>query len=270
MLAVKELWAYRSLVFNLTQRELKGKYRKSALGWLWSLLNPASTLMIYSLVFGVFFKQIPPQSAYGSIHNFAVYLFTGLVVWNFFAAIANGSMSAMISAGPLLKKIYFPAEAPVVAAMLSALFQTVLESLILVAVMIAFGNISWTFFLMPVVIILIGIFAVGLGLLLSLMNVYFRDVGYLVGIALSLLFYCTPIIYRITLVPKRVRGWVPARAIIEANPLSNFVGAMRDLLYDLRMPSGGRWVAMFLWASCSIVIGLAVFSRRRFELSEEI
>ena len=109
-----EIWTYRGLVGNFAQRELRGKYKGSALGWFWSLLNPLATLGVYALVFGVFLKFSPPVAGNGELQNFAVYLFTGLVAWNFFHAVVTGSIGALAASGPLLKKIWFPPFAPVI------------------------------------------------------------------------------------------------------------------------------------------------------------
>ena len=270
MLALRELWAFRSLILNLTQRELKGRYRKSVLGWVWSLLNPASTLAIYTIVFGYFFKaKLDPNPA-DHLKSFTLYLFTGLVLWNLFSGVVNGSMGSLLNAGPLLKKIYFPAEAPVIANAATTLVQTGIESLILTVVMIIVGNAGWSFFLLPVIVTLLVLFAIGIGLLVGLANVYFRDVNYLIGIALSLLFYATPIIYSITIVPQRIWGWLPARAIINANPLTQFVYAARDVMYRRQVPNVGR-ISYLVIASCvSVAVGLWVFHFRRYEISEEV
>ena len=128
-----EIWTYRGLVGNFAQRELRGKYKGSALGWFWSLLNPLATLAVYALVFGFFLKFAPPVAGNGELKNFAVYLFTALVAWNFFYAVVTGSIGALAGSGPLLKKIYFPAFAPVIGGAGATLFQTGIEVGLLIA-----------------------------------------------------------------------------------------------------------------------------------------
>ena len=270
MLALRELWQFRSLILNLTQRELKGRYRKSLLGWVWSLLNPASTLAIYTIVFGYFFKAQLPKDPRDHLNSFTLYLFTGLVLWNFFSGVVNGAMGSLLNAGPLLKKIYFPAEAPVIANAITTLFQTAIEAAILIVVMVIVGNDSWTFLLLPIIIALLMLFAIGIGLLVGLANVYFRDVNYLIGIVLSLLFYATPVIYPITLVPIRIWGWLPARAIITANPLTQFVYSARDLMYRRQLPTLTRFSYIVVASFASFALGLYVFHFRRHEISEEV
>src|ERR1700730_14232974 len=215
--AVTDLWSYRGLIGTLAQRELKAKYKKSVLGWAWSLINPFATLLIYTLVFGTFLKIAPPVAGNGHLKSFALYLFAALILWNFFNAVIVGSMAALLGSGPLIKKVYFPAECTVIANTLATLLQAFIESLALCAVMVAFGNASPTFLFFPIILTFLVLFCLGVGLIASLINAYFRDVNYIVGIAMNLLFYATPIIYPLRIIPKN-SGGLPARTIISLNP----------------------------------------------------
>jgi ABC-2 type transport system permease protein len=267
--AVTELWSYRRLIGNLAQRELRSRYKKSVLGWAWSLINPAATLAIYTLVFGVFLKQTPPKAGNGQFASFGLYLFAALIMWNFFNGTVTGCIAALQGAGPLLKKVYFPAVCPGVAYTVTVLFQTAIESSIMVVIMVAVSNASWTFVLFPFVVVMMILFSLGLGLVLSIWNVYFRDIGYLVGIAMNLLFYATPIIYPLSLVPTEKWG-IPMRAIIRANPLTQFVEMSRDLFYLHRVPSLSAWLYTLVASVLTFLVGYALFQRRSFNVSEEL
>jgi ABC-type polysaccharide/polyol phosphate export permease len=260
-----EIWGYRGLIGNFAQRELKVKYKRSALGWLWSLINPAATLATYTLVFGYFLKVTPPVAGNGHTKSFALYLFAALVIWNFFSNVINGSMLAMVAAGPLLKKVYFPPAAPVIGNALAVLVQTGLEVVILLAVLIVVGNIAPTVLLLPFILALLALFSLGTGLILGLFNVYFRDVGYLVGIALNLLFYATPIIYPLSIVPDGV-----ARTLININPLTQFVGAARDVTYSMQIPSFARMAYLTVASVLSLAVGWWVFHLKARDVSEEL
>lgn len=264
-----EIWTYRGLVGNFAQRELRGKYKGSALGWFWSLLNPLATLGIYTLVFGFFLKFPPPVAGNGELKNFAVYLFTALVAWNFFNAVVTGSIGALVGAGPLLKKIYFPPFAPVLGGVGATLYQAGIEVGLLIAVMVALQNISWTFLLLPFLMALLALFSVGIGLVLSMLNVRYRDVAYLVSIGLNLLFYATPIIYPISKVPDERNG-IPVRDLYELNPLVQFVEAFRDVVYDLRVPSAGRLLALTVVSVVVFLAGFAFFDRGSRDVAEEL
>ena len=262
-----ELWTYRTLIANLTQRELKARYKRSVLGWMWSLLNPAATLGVYTLVFGVFFKAQPPEAANSGATVFALFLFSGLIVWNLFSQVVNGGMIALVSNGPLLKKVYFPPECPVIANALVTVSQTFIETGILIAIMVLVGNVSLTFFLYPVILALLITFSLGLALMLSVLNVYYRDVQYLVTILLQLLFYCTPIIYNIDQVPETV-GPVPTRQLIQLNPITQFVEATRDCFYYLQVPSLSQWFGLVVTSFGMLFFGWWVFGRMSRDVSE--
>ncbi|MYG94544.1 MAG: ABC transporter permease [Acidimicrobiia bacterium] len=266
---VLEIWAYRELIGRLVQRELGARYKRSVLGWLWSMLNPAATLAIYALVFGVLLRFDPPRAGNGRFDNFALYLFCALVMWNAFYGVITGAMNALLDLGSLLGKVYFPPEAPAVAALCTVLFQTSIEASILMLILISLANVSWTFLLWPVLAVLLAIFALGIGLVLSVWNVRYRDVGYLTTIALQFLFYVTPIVYPLSLIPERAIG-LPVRDIIRLNPLSQFTETSRELLYGLDWPGMFRLGLMALISLMVGVGGWLVFKASARDIAEEL
>jgi ABC-type polysaccharide/polyol phosphate export permease len=135
--------------------------------------------------------------------------------------------------------------------------------------MIILGNVSWTFLLFPALVVLLMIFTTGVTLVTSMLNVYYRDVGYLVTIVLMLLFYATPIIYPITLVPEEAWG-LPMRDIVELNPLTQFVEASRDIFYLLEVPSLATWGYLLAMSLLSLGLGWWIFSRKAAEIAEEL
>jgi ABC-type polysaccharide/polyol phosphate export permease len=262
--SVVELWGYRELIANLAQRELRAKYKKSLLGWGWSILNPAATLGIYTLVFGFFLKfEVPPSQA-TRLNVFALYLFAALIIWNFFNAVLIGSMAALVSAGPLIRKVYFPAECTILATMFAALLQTLVETAVLVVIMGIVGNVSWTFLLFPLVLALLALFTTGTALVVSLLNVYFRDISYLIGIGLSLLFYATPIIYPLEVIPSG------AQTVLRLNPLTQFVEASRQIFYVLRAPSFLSLAGLTAVSLTTFAAGWLIFATRGRDVSEEV
>jgi len=258
-----QVWSYRTLIANLAQRDLKARYKKSVLGWVWSLINPAATLGIYTVVFGFFLRAEPPAAGNGD-KSFALYLFCGLVVWNLFAGVINTSIASFQTAGPLLTRTYFPPECPMVAGLGTVLLQSVIELGILLAVMIAIGNLSWTVVLVIPIFVLMACFAFGIGLVLGLANIRFRDVNYLVGIAMQVLFYATPIVYPLSIVPDEYRRFM------ELNPIGSFVYSIRQVLYTLDVPTLGNWVVMVVAATVSLVVGWTIFGRWAPTVIEEL
>ncbi len=268
--AVIRLWNYRAVIQHLTQRELKLRYKRSVLGWLWSLINPAAILVIYTIVFGIFLRIEPPVAGNGRLQSFAIYLFAGLVVWDLFSIVVSGSMGWLLSSGPLLNKVYFPPEAPVLAGALSVLVQSATEAGILLLVLALVGNLSFSALLLPAIMILLFLFAVGIGMISSLLNVYYRDVTHIVAVGTTVLFYATPIVYPVDVVPSAIWAGFPVRDIIRLNPLTQFVGAMRDILYSLQIPGFDRLAALTAVSVFTFGLGLAVFSRYGARLSEDL
>jgi ABC-type polysaccharide/polyol phosphate export permease len=268
--AVTQLWAYRNLIYNLAQRELRSRYKKSILGWLWSLINPASTLLIYSLVFGVFLKQSPPDvAANGHTDIYALYLFAGLWVWNYFNGTVVGAIAALQASGPLLNKVYFPPACPAIANTVTVLLQAFIESAILTVVMLLLGNLGWSVLLFPLLIVLLTLFSLGVGLALSVYNVYYRDVSYLVGIGMNLLFYATPIIYPINKVPEEAKG-LPLQKIFEMNPIAQFVAWSRDIFWSNSWPSAASFAGVIGVSVVTFVVGLAIFNRKSRDIAQEL
>ncbi|WP_116453383.1 ABC transporter permease [Blastococcus litoris] len=267
--SLREVWQYRGLIGNFARREIKGKYKGSLLGSAWSLINPLATLATYSLVFGFILRFPTPVAGNGSLTSFPIYLFTALVVWNFFHSVTMSSIGALVGAGPLLRKIHFPPFAPVLGSAIAVLQQTAIEFGLLFVVYVIVWNISWTILLVPVLLLLLSGFALGLGMLLAIFNAWFRDVNYIVTVLLGLLFYASPIIYPITLVTD-LYDEHPWLRIYEFNPITAFVEAFRDVLWDLEFPGWGRLGYLVLVSAIVLAVGWSFFQRKAADVSEEL
>jgi ABC-type polysaccharide/polyol phosphate export permease len=264
----------RELAVNLTLRELRGKYKRSVLGWTWSLVNPLASVLIFSIVFSFFLKIEPPVGDPSGLHSFVAFLLCALLPWNLIAGGMNQSMGALVGNGNLIKKVYFPREILVFSTIAALVITLLVELVVLLVVLLVLGNmvLPW----IPIVLVLVAIQAVlvaGFGLMLSVFNVYFRDVEHFIPIALQALFYATPIVYPISLVPDEatVWGWeIPLGTLYRLNPLVSLVESYRDVLYDLRFPPVGRLAYLVVWAAASLVLGLFVFGRLDRRLAEEV
>jgi ABC-2 type transport system permease protein len=267
--SVRAVWQYRGLIGNFANREIKGKYKGSLLGRTWSLINPLATLAIYSLVFGFIIKFPTPVAGNGSLTNFTVYLFTALVVWNFFASVTQSGMGALVMAGPLLRKIYFPPFAPVIGSAGAVLNQTAIEFGLLFVVYLVVGNVGWSFLLAPVLLALLAAFCLGLGLFLAIANARFRDVSYIVSVLMGLLFYMSPIIYPISLVTDKYDEH-PWLRLYEYNPMTAFVEAFRSVLWHLEAPSLARLAYLAVISVVVLVAGWSFFQHKSADVSEEL
>ncbi|MGI8685253.1 MAG: ABC transporter permease [Acidimicrobiales bacterium] len=274
MTTLAEYAASRELMGNLTLRELRSKYKRSLLGWAWSLLNPLATMLVYTLVFGFFLAVTPPRGEPSGLKNFAFYLMCGLLAWNFFTAGVMGSIGTLIGNANLVKKTYFPRELLVGSLVASGVVSFLIEVSLLSVALLLFGNVVLPF--LPVALLLVcllTLFTLGLGLAFSVLNVYFRDVQHLVNILFQVWFYLTPIVYPISLVPDRARIFgriLPARALFELNPMVGFVESFRDLLYNLRMPPLGTLVYLTCVSLAVFGAGLYLFGRLEGRLAEEL
>ena len=267
--SVRAVWQYRGLIGNFASREIKGKYKGSLLGSAWSLINPLATLATYSLVFGFILRFPTPVAGNGTLTSFPIYLFTALVVWNFFYSVTINGMGALVGAGPLLRKIHFPPFAPVMGSALAVLNQTAIEFGLLFVVYLIVANISWTILLVPVLLILLAAMALGVGMFLAILNARFRDVNYIVTVLLGLLFYASPIIYPITLVTDMYAKH-PWLRIYEYNPVTSFVEAFRDVLWHLQFPGWGRMAYLLVVSVGLLAIGWFYFQRNAVDVSEEL
>src|SRR6266508_3194481 len=262
----------RELTLNLVLRELRGRYKRSALGWTWSLLNPLSTVLFFSVVFAFFLNIDPPTGHPSGLHNFAMFLLCGLLPFNYLSNGMNGSLDSLLSNSNLIRKVYFPREVLVISTVGALLVTMLVELSVLCVILLLLGNmvLPW----IPMLLVLLAIqtvFVLGIGLMLSVLNVYFRDVKHFIGIALQALFYSAPIVYPIRFVEDAAtRTSFPLLRVYQLNPLVRFVEAYRSVLYDLRFPSFYNVAYVSVWAVAVLALGLFVFHRLDRRLAEEV
>ncbi|MBW3613747.1 MAG: ABC transporter permease [Actinobacteria bacterium] len=264
----------RELLTHLTLRELRGKYKRSALGWAWSLLNPLSTMVIFTIVFRVFFQARAPEGSPSGLSSFALFLLCGLLPWNFLTNSVFGSLGTVIGNASLIRKTYFPRELLVISQVGSWIVSFLLELSLLAVILLIVGNMVVPF--IPVVlglVLALALFATGLSLALSVFNVFFRDVQHFVGIFFQAWFYLSPIVYSLELVPERHAFFgveLPLRAIYKWNPMAAFAEAFRDALYDLRLPPLSTVAYLVTVSVATFLLGLFIFGRFEGRLAEEL
>lgn len=247
---VHEIFLYRELLKQLVLKDIKHKYRRSYLGYIWSILNPLMVMAVLVVVFsGLFRFEIP---------NFAVYLLCGQLVFNFMSEAATQASTAIIHNAPLLKKIYIPKEVFVVSRVTSALVNLFFSMIALVIVMFfTQASISWSVFWLPIIILEVYIFSLGVGLFLSAMNVFFRDTEYLWTVVSMTWMYLTPVIYPVSIIPKQYLWWY------DKNPMYSYIGQFRSsVLYGQSL--GISEVAYgFSAAIIAFMIGAWAFNRKK-------
>jgi ABC-type polysaccharide/polyol phosphate export permease len=266
-----EIASRRELFNNLTLRELRSKYKRSILGWTWSLLNPLTSLLIYAFVFGLIFGVQAPEGDPSGIDNFAMFLMCGLLPYNFLSNGLSGGMTSLIGNSNLVKKVYFPREILVAANTASWVVSFLIELAVLAVALVFFGNviILW----IPMVLALVAVqvvFVLGLALMLSAAAVYFRDLQHLLGLVLQVWFYSAPIVYPMALVEDQLgeSGW--RITLYNLNPLVRFVEAFRDVMYDMRLPPLDHLAYLIGISLVSLIAGMAVFGRLEGKIAEEL
>lgn len=262
--SIRQLVRSRQLIFTLTSRDLKARYRGSILGYFWSLANPLLLLAVYTIVFTTFFQR-------PDVQPYSVFLFTGILPWTFFAGAVLESTNVLIANGGLIKKVTFPAEVLPIVVVASHLVHFILALPILfaaLAVGIIFSDvpIGWPALLAPLIMLILTVFVIGVTLAISSVAVLFRDLKDIIANLLNLGFFLTPIIYSLE------SGFISERVgqLLRLNPLTPFVVAFQDVFFFSRIPSTVDTILMLAWATAALWIGLVVFDRLRDTLAEAI
>jgi ABC-2 type transport system permease protein len=277
---VTELWTYRDLLRNLIVKELKVKYKDSALGFVWTLVRPLLYLLVYSVAIGIFL------GAGRTIPDFGVYLFTGLLVWTLFTDIVGGATGSIVGNAGLVKKVYFPRELLTFSVVGAALVNAVLQVVVLIGAYVVtrqFPPLS-DLYLVPLALLVLVLFSTALGLLLGAVNVFLRDVEYLVEVGLLLWFWMTPIVYdwtkvRTQLVDTHHADWL--FQIYMANPMTNIVLAFQRALWPAgHTPQGsaffydgdlGLRLGVLAIASLGLLwVAMKVFDRAQGNFAQEL
>jgi ABC-type polysaccharide/polyol phosphate export permease len=253
----RSILRYRALVLQFVRRDLVARYKRSILGVTWTMLNPLATMIILSVVFSQIFK---------TDHTFPVYIMAGLVAWGFFSQTTSDSMYNLIGGVSLLQRIYMPPTVFAVSAIGNGLINLLISLIPLSLVMLVLGvPIHLSILFLPVSILALAMFSLGVGLLVSTLAVYFRDVTALYQVVLTAWMYLTPIIYPENLLNPRFRFWVSA-----LNPMWPIVHLFRVPLYEGRLPSLAEiWPALAVGLAV-LILGWVVFTLRSKEFPYRI
>ena len=266
------------LLWNLTQREVRGKYKRTALGQLWSLANPIAAIIVYTFIFSVVF-EVPAQVGENSgLNNYALWLVCGLLPWLFFQSTVTQGVRSIVDNASLVQKVYFPRLVLPLSLTGAGLVNWTFEMTVLVIALALFG--AFVFPWLPLVLLfmlVLGVFAAGLAMILSIANVFFRDLAYLLTVILQFWFYLTPILYPISLVDNQSAEWggllgtpITLADIYRVNPMEPYVAIFRDLLYHNTFPEASSVIAAVSWAVVTFALGLWYFTKTEKRLAELI
>lgn len=247
----ESLWRHRSLVLQLSRREVLSRYQGSVLGMAWSFFNPLLMLVVYTFVFSVAFKARWGGDGSEGKANFAIILFVGLIVHGLLSECLNRAPTLIVSNVAYVKKVVFPLEILPFVAIVSASFNAAVSLVVLLAVQLVLsGGIPWTAVFIPLVLGPLMIATVGLTMLVSAIGVYFRDIGQTIGVITMVLLFLAPVFYPITALPEHYR------ILLHLNPLTFIIEEARGVLIWGQLPS---WLGLAIYSAMSLLIAWVGF-----------
>ena len=255
---IRNIYAYRDMIYSLVRRELRGRYKGSVLGFLWTYINPLCQVIVYSAVFSVIFRV--------NIDKFYLYLIIGMMPWTFFSSSVQGGSTCIRAQSDMVKKIYFPREVIPIAYVTSTFVNMLLSFIIvfLAVIISGFGFSLTTLLYLPLIMIIEYLLALGIAFIVSSITVYFRDLEQIIGVLMMAWIYVTPIMYNMECVPEQYRP------LIVLNPMTPIVEVYHQILYYRITPTtnylllaGGVSVAVF-------IIGFLVFAKLDRNFAEEM
>ena len=251
------LYRYRELLYFLVLREIKAKYKQTALGVAWSILQPLALMLVFTIVFSIF-ARLPSDGV-----PYALFSYCALLPWQFFAGVLGRGVGSLLSNQVLVQKVYFPREIILFAVIASAIVDFAIGSTLFVGLLWAYDiPADWHFLLMiPVFLIQIS-FVAGLILFLAPLNVFYRDITLVMPLLIQIWMFATPIIYPLSIVPERLR---PYYAL---NPMAGVVDSYRRILLHGQMPDPmALWLAALI-AALTLFCGLLYFKKVEFQLAD--
>ena len=260
---LRSLWAYRGFILGSVKREFQSKYRNSLLGAAWTVLNPLAMIIVYTVIFSQIMRAKLP--GIDSTFAYSIYLCAGVLTWGLFAEIAGRAQNTFLEHANLLKKLSFPRLCLPVTVVANALLNFAIVFGLFSVFLLISGNFPGLVYLalVPVLMILVA-FAIGLGITLGVLNVFFRDVGQFFGIVIQFWFWLTPIVYPISILPESVR------ALMSYNPMTNLIGAFQDILVTGQWPSWQGLLPVTLLAVAMCALGMHLFRKHAGEMVDEL
>ena len=260
---LRNLANYRGFIWGSVQREFQSKYRNSILGAAWTVLNPLAMIVVYTVIF----SQVMHNRLAGASSPFAysIYLCAGVLTWNLFAEITSKAQSVFIDNAGLIKKINFPRLClPVIVVCNAGVNFAIIFGLFTAFLLVSGTFPGWVYFAVFPVLALQVLLAIGLGMILGVLNVFFRDVGQFFTISLQFWFWFTPVVYPVTVLPPEVR------ALLVWNPMAPVILAYQDILVNGQLP---HWHTLLPAAALAVILcllGMQLFRRRAGEMVDEL
>jgi lipopolysaccharide transport system permease protein len=260
---LRGVWAYRGFILGSVKREFQSKYRNSMLGAAWTVLNPLAMIVVYTVIFSQIMRAKLP--GVDSTFAYSIYLCAGILTWSLFAEVIGRGQNVFLEHANLIKKISFPRICLPIIVVLNAALNFAISFGLFTGFLILSGNFPGEVFLaiFPVLAVQI-VFSIGLGIILGVLNVFFRDVGQFFGIFLQFWFWFTPIVYPLTILPEKIR------TLIVWNPMASLVIAYQTILVNGQWPQWETLLPITLMGAVLCFLGMQLFRKRAGEMVDEL
>ena len=253
----RNLYDYRELLKNNVKKEIRGKYKNSFLGVLWSFLNPLLQIAVYAIVFPLILRNTQ--------ENYVVFVCCGLIPWTFFATTINRTAFTLVENGDIIKKVYFPREILPISIVTSEAVNFLISTMIIL-MFVLFGGLGLSKYIIfyPIVLLAQYLLLISISFVVSVVTVYFRDLQHLIGVALQLLFYAAPVVYSPENIPAGYE-W-----ILKYNPMTYIINAYRDIFYNQTMVDIKSLIILIFGAICACVVGYLIFNKLQKGVAEQL
>lgn len=260
---LKPLWIYREFILGSVKREFQSKYRNSLLGASWTVISPLAMIVVYTVIFSQVMRAKLP--GVDTTFAYSIYLCAGLLTWGLFAEITVRAQNVFLENANVLKKLNFPRLCLPAIVVLSAGINFAIIFGLFTLFLVVTGNFPGLVYLALIPLLIVQIaFAIGLGITLGVLNVFFRDVGYLFGVLLQFWFWLTPIIYPVTILPECMR------LFMDFNPMAGLIAGYQTVLVNGQWPDWkGVWLAILL-ATLLCAVGMRLYRKRAREMMDEL
>jgi lipopolysaccharide transport system permease protein len=263
-LMLRGLWAYRGFVLGSVKREFQSKYSNAILGSLWSLLSPLAMIVVYTVIFAeVMHSKLPGAD---STFAYSIYLCAGILTWGLFAEIMARAQTMFIEQANLIKKISFPRICLPLIVVLNALLNFGIIFGLFTLFLLVSGNFpGWVYLAIVPILLLQVMFAIGLGMVVGVLNVFFRDVGQFFTILVQFWFWLTPIVYPVTILPEAIR-----HGLLSWNPMAPVIGAYQTILVKGQPPAWASLAPALVLGLLLCIFAMRLFRKRSGEMVDEL
>ena len=254
---IKDIVKYKEFLKSNVKKDIRGKYKGSFLGVLWSFVNPLLSVIIYAIVFHYIMRF--------QIENYLIYLIAGIIPWTFFTTSITSGMNSIIFNADIIKKVYFPRIILPISSVTSALVNFLISCIIIVIFALISGvGVGYSLLFLPIIALIQYILTLGIVFILSAVEIYVRDIEHIINFFVGMLFYVTPILYTSDYVPKEFSF------ILKLNPLSYLIEAYHSIFYYKEIPSFTDLGIVFFLSIFIFILGYMIFSKLQKGFAEEV